>query len=111
MVSHTQDGTILIYPHPDQVSIVASSQSAMTSYQFGPSTQNHKFCSNCGTSIYIERVPLTSEEFAKWHTSKHENWMKNQAVNLRLFEGIEWKEIDIKRAYWSRSEPKYVCPT
>lgn len=36
--------------------------------------------------------------------------MEKQGVNLRLFEGVEWKDLDVKRAFWSRSEPKYVCP-
>jgi hypothetical protein len=109
-INSSQNGTTLIYPHPSQVSIVPSTFPTLTSYSFGPKTQKHKFCSTCGTSIYIERIPLALETFKKWHTSKYEGWLESQAVNLKLFEGVEWDAIEVKKAFWSQAEPKYVCP-
>ena len=71
--------------------------------------QEHRFCSVCGVSVYIEKLPVSAEEVAKWPDSRKKLWPVVLPVNLRCLEGVEWERVEV---YYSKNalelEPKYV---
>jgi hypothetical protein len=103
----SQNGTILIYPLATQVSIHASTPT--TPYTFGRGLQSHEFCPICGVSIYIRKLSVSPEHFAKWITDGRDQkeWEKRMPVNLRNFEGVEWDKMKIPVANNKDIEPKY----
>jgi hypothetical protein len=103
----SQNGTVLIYPLATQVSIHASTPT--TSYTFGRALQSHEFCPICGVSIYIRKLSVSPEHFAKWITDGRDQkeWEKQMPVNLRNFEGVEWDKMKIPVANNKDIEPKY----
>ncbi|KAE8452685.1 hypothetical protein EG329_013944 [Mollisiaceae sp. DMI_Dod_QoI] len=95
----SRNGTILTYPSSDQVQI--SGADKLTSYIFGRRFQSHEFCSTCGVSIYIKKLDVTDEMWAKNATKKSkEEWKKVCPINLRCFEGVEWEKIEVKKGYY-----------
>jgi hypothetical protein len=103
----SQNGTILIYPLATQVSIHASTPT--TPYTFGRALQSHEFCPICGVSIYIRKLSVSPEHFAKWITDGRDQkeWEKQMPVNLRNFEGAGWERMKIPVANNKVIEPKY----
>jgi hypothetical protein len=102
-----QNGTILIYPSSNQVSIHATKP--LTPYIFGRAMQSHEFCPVCGVSIYIRKLSVSPEYFAKWSKkgSDQKAWEQISPVNLRCFEGVEWDEIEVKKGNFKESGTKY----
>ena len=102
-----QNGTILTYPDKSQVSIQTTTPT--TPYIFGRAMQSHEFCPICGVSIYIRKLSITTEHFAKWNKGGRgqKEWEQIMPINLRCFEGVEWDKIQVKVGNWKDIEPKY----
>jgi hypothetical protein len=102
-----QNGTILTYPDKSQVSIQTTTPT--TPYIFGRAMQSHEFCPVCGVSIYIRKLSITTEHFAKWNKGGRDQkeWEQIMPINLRCFEGVEWDKIQVKVGNWKDTEPKY----
>jgi hypothetical protein len=98
------------------LSVHTSSPTALTTYVFGPKFNEHKFCNNCGVSVYIHKNEHIPEDEWKKRVKNttQEEWREMQPVNLRCFEGVEWEELRekglIERGDWSKVDPKYVVP-
>jgi hypothetical protein len=71
--------------------------------------QSHEFCPICGVSIYIRKLSVAPEHFAKWIKDDRDQkeWEKQMPVNLRNFEDIEWNKMKIPVANNKDIEPKY----
>jgi hypothetical protein len=71
--------------------------------------QSHEFCPICGVSMYIRKLSVTPEHFAKWIKDGRDQkeWEKQMPVNLRNFEGVEWNKMNIPVANNEDIEPKY----
>ena len=100
-----QNGTILTYPSSSQVSIHATTPT--TPYIFGRAIQSHEFCPVCGVSIYIRKLSVTPEHFAKYGKKDQKAWEQVLPVNLRCFEEVEWDGIVVKKGGLKDAEPKY----
>jgi hypothetical protein len=94
-----QNGTILTYPLATQVSIQTSS-APTTPYTFGRAMQSHEFCPICGVSIYIRKLSISPEHYAKYSGPQKDQkkWEGIMPINLRCFEGVEWDKIEVKKA-------------
>ena len=106
----TRNGTVLIYPTPDQVSI--TNEAGLTSYSFGRKFQTHDFCSTCGVAIRLKKLDVGEERWKAEHPTVDyaKEHLNSMPLNLRIFEGVEWEDIKIPRGNWSKRGPKYVCP-
>ena len=69
--------------------------------------QSHEFCPTCGVSIYIRKLDVTPEHFAKYSKKDQKAWEEILPVNLRCFEGVEWDKIEVKKGDFKAVEPKY----
>ncbi|KAE9363755.1 hypothetical protein N431DRAFT_497541 [Stipitochalara longipes BDJ] len=101
----TRNGTILTYPSSTQVSL--HSTTPTTPYIFGRAMQSHEFCPICGVSIYIRRLSVTPEHFAKYSKRDQKAWEGYMPINLRCFEGVEWDKIEVKKGDYKDVEPQY----
>jgi hypothetical protein len=97
-----QRGTILIQPFSDQVRI--EGEENLTSYIFGRGSQSYEFCKICGVDVYTRRLDVKEEERGKsvGKAESLEAWRRKCQVNLRCFEGMEWKEV--KKLVWRDDE-------
>jgi hypothetical protein len=71
--------------------------------------QSHEFCPICGVSIYIRKLSISPEHFAQ-HSGKgrsQKEWEGVLPVNLRLFEGIDWDKIVVKKGDFKDYGVKY----
>ena len=104
------------YPLKTALSVHASSPSALTTYTFGYKLNEHRFCSNCGLSVYIHKREHIPEDLWKKYNQDEtqEEWRLQQPVNLRIFEGVDLESLKekglIERCEWSKMEPQYVVP-
>jgi hypothetical protein len=107
LIDVSQNGTILAYPDKSQVSIQTTTPT--TPYIFGRAMQSHEFCPICGVSIYIRKLSITPEHFAKWerHGRDQKAWEQIMPINLSCFEGVEWDKIVIKVGDGKNIESKY----
>lgn len=94
---NVQNGTILHFPRSDQIRILNADK--LTGYTFGRGFQEHKFCGTCGVPVYIKKLEVTDEQWAKDgdESTTKEDWMLERAVNLRCFEGVEWDKIKVTK--------------
>lgn len=106
--SNAQNGTILHFPRSDQLRILGSDK--LTGYTFGRGFQEHKFCDTCGVHVYIKKLEVTDEQWAKdgEETTTKEDWMLERAVNLRCFEKVEWDEIKVTKVNGKDVGKEYV---
>lgn len=104
-----RNGTILAYPSPSQVSV--TNAESLTPYSFARKFQSHDFCPVCGIAIWLRKLDVSEERWAAEHPDyPYSDFLQKLPVNLRLFEGVEWDEIEIPNGNWSQRPPKYVCP-
>ncbi|OLN87507.1 hypothetical protein CCHL11_06156 [Colletotrichum chlorophyti] len=92
-------GTIGVYPHKSQVSLVGKDKTQ--EYQFGRKFNGSPFCRACGVHCFgnlygppkdlIARLPKAKQEFVR-------KQLEIQPLNIRVLDDVEWDEIDIK---WS----------
>ncbi|KAH8597217.1 Mss4-like protein, partial [Bisporella sp. PMI_857] len=89
-----RNGTILIYLHPSQVSITDEEKLAL--YSFGRKFQTHNFCATCGVAIWLAKLDIGEERWKEEHPNvPYERHLTSRPLNLRLLDGVEWKEIEV----------------
>ncbi|KAB8299317.1 hypothetical protein EYC80_001391 [Monilinia laxa] len=114
-VAAPQGGTIICYPHQDQVSI--SGTANLTTYSFGQGYNLFKFCSACSVTVCIERdvyaVTRWPQTWNTWMSAQRERWPNILPLNLRCLqlEG-EWDDVfvDVYKADMRGVDPRYVVP-
>jgi hypothetical protein len=106
-ISFPQNGTILVYPEQTQVHI-SDPNRKLRVYMMGRKLQEHKFCSTCGVSVYIGKLPLPAAVAAEWSAEDKEMWPKLLPLNLKCMDGIELDRILVNRSDMALElEPKY----
>jgi len=103
-----RNGTVDIYPPATRIQIHDPS-SNLTPYSFPPNFLSHEFCSVCGVLVYLKKLKVPEEVYNKrfGHVEDQKTWESVVPVNLRCFEGVEWDEIEIKRAEFRDHGLKY----
>lgn len=104
----SRNGTVLTYPLATQVSIQTSS-APTTPYTFGRAMQSHEFCPICGVSVYIRKLSISPEHYAKYSGPQKDQkkWEGIMPINLRCFEGVEWDKIEVKKLNYKDFGVKY----
>ncbi|KAF9881484.1 glutathione-dependent formaldehyde-activating gfa [Colletotrichum karsti] len=94
-----RNGFVGVYPHKFQVTILGKENTQ--EYQFGRKFNGSPFCKTCGVHCFgnlygppqaiIDRLPEAKKDFVR-------NQLEIQPLNIRVFDDIEWSELDIN---WS----------
>ncbi|KAF2737560.1 hypothetical protein EJ04DRAFT_430792 [Polyplosphaeria fusca] len=76
----SRNGYLLVYPLRQQVK-VKSGEDALKAYSFGQKWNQHKFCTNCGSSLFFDpRMPERGVDGPDM-----------LGVNIRMFKGVAQK--------------------
>ncbi|KFY01241.1 hypothetical protein O988_02852 [Pseudogymnoascus sp. VKM F-3808] len=101
-----RNGTIFIYPFRPQVSISDPSNSLKV-YMMGRKFQQHKFCSVCGVSMFIDKEKFP-EDAAKWPDTVRSIWLDIVPVNLRILDDVDWDQLVVRKSDMAgKIEPKH----
>lgn len=74
----------------------------------GRKFQQHKFCSVCGVSVFIDKEKFP-EDAAKWPDTVRSIWLDIVPVNLRILDGVDWDQLVVRKSDMAgKIEPKYV---
>ncbi|KAF2465930.1 uncharacterized protein BDR25DRAFT_81122 [Lindgomyces ingoldianus] len=85
-----RNGYLLVYPLREQLK-VTSGEDALKSYSFGRKMNQHKFCTNCGSSVFFD--PRMKEQGYN---------LDLLGINVRMFKGVSLDELNlVKFDGWS----------
>ncbi|KAG9029672.1 hypothetical protein FRB95_005013 [Tulasnella sp. JGI-2019a] len=88
----TRNGYLLVYPLVKDVTFTKGSLEDTKGYEFGNKRASHRFCPNCGSSVFVDDV-------------------KNSgilAVNIRHLRGVDVKSLEFTHYDgFTKMEPQY----
>lgn len=95
----TKSGYYLVYPKVEDVEFKDGSDAKLKAYQFGNKIVTHRFCGECGSSVFIDfkdMPPSIEHRYGKL------------GMNASLFKGIDLEHADIEILDGKNElEPKY----
>jgi len=75
----TKSGYILVYPKREDVAFTAG-EATLSEYRFGKKNKPHKFCPNCGTSMFIDFKDALDE----WNAGRGAEEKQRQFIALNV---------------------------
>jgi hypothetical protein len=84
-----------IFSFPTKSALEISNPESLITYQFAKKTLNHQFCSTCGVKVCASKVGELKDE-------------DQLLVNLKCFEGVDWKTLKVTKISGKDIEPMYV---
>lgn len=106
-----QNGCMWIYPTKDQVEIQGRENQSV--YTFGLHAWGKTFCKICGIAVGNEPMPVTDEQLAQFPEGYRTFYLEKshiRAINLRLIDGVDVKDLNVVRSEGYDRPPFFVEP-
>ena len=77
-------------------------------YSWGLYYLGHRFCSTCGTPVYIEMLPKMEETMKEKSEEDKKFAMNKVCINANIINDAEWDKIKIGDCLAGERGPKYT---